>query len=384
MRIEGVRHTRHQTISEVLGIQPNMLLTADVFERARRRLSELPDQSFARLAVRPEADGFATVDVVVAERATIPRGAAEWVGAGVRAGVDRQVSAAVPGATGQGEVWSASWRWWSHRPGVTVGFAAPRPRGLPGVWRVEGSWQAETYAGAPARAPLVRESRTRGALTVSDWLTGDVRYALSAGLDSWHGDRKAASLGGSIERRLLRDRVSLSIDGSRWIPISEGRGFDAVGARLWARSSTDTRGWVYLGSIGTEHVSEAAPLALWPGAGDGHARAPLLRAHPLLNDGIISLGGSSAFGPTLAYGGVEAQRWFERPSVVRMGVGGFVDVARASRGAAPGSGQALVDLGAGLRIKVPGAAGVLRIDVARGLRDGATALTFGWLISSQG
>ena len=97
MRIDGVRHTRHQTISEILGIQPNMLLTADVFERARRRLSELPDQSFARLAVRPEADGFATVDVVVAERATIPRGAAEWLGAGVRAGVDRQVSVAVPG-----------------------------------------------------------------------------------------------------------------------------------------------------------------------------------------------------------------------------------------------------------------------------------------------
>jgi hypothetical protein len=295
--------------------------------------------------------------------------------------------------TGQGEVWSASWRWWNHRPGVTVGFAAPRPRGLPGVWRVEGSWQAETYAGA-ANAPvsIVRESRTRGALTVSDWLSGSVRYTLTAGVDSWNGDRKTASVDGSIERRLMRDRVSLSINGSRWIPIAEGRAFDSAAARLWARSSADTRGWVYLGSIGAERVGEAAPLALWPGAGDGHARTPLLRAHPLLNDGIISLDGSSAFGRTLAYGGVEAQRWFERPSVIRMGVGGFIDVARASRRAGPSGAQAidsnaaaplgtpvLADVGAGLRIKIPGTAGILRFDVARGLRDGASALTVGWL-----
>jgi hypothetical protein len=380
VRIDGVRHTRHQTISEALGIQPNMLLKADAFERARRRLNELPDQSTARLAVRPEADGFATVDVVVAERATIPRGRAEWLGAAVGAGVDRQISVAVPGVTGQGEVWSASWRWWNHRPGVTVGFAAPRPRGLPGVWRVEGSWQAETYADASfAPASLVRESRTRAALTMSDWVSGSVRYALIAGLDSWNGDRKAALLGGSIERRLWRDRVSLSIDGSRWMPIAEGRAFDSAGARLWARSSTDTRGWVYLGTIGTQRVSEAAPLGLWPGAGDGHARAPLLRAHPMLNDGIVSLAGSSAFGRTLAHGGVEAQRWFERPSVVRVGVGGFVDVARASRRAAPGVESAQVDLGAGVRVKVPGSARVLCVDFARGLRDGATALTVGWL-----
>jgi hypothetical protein len=394
MRIDGVRRTRHQTIAEALGIQPNMLLKADAFERARHRLGELPDQSSARLALRPEADGFATVNVVVAERAAIPRGGAEWLGASVRAGVDRQVSVAVPGVTGQGEVWSASWRWWSHRPGVTLGLAAPRLRGAPGVWRVEGSWQAETYADAPpASDALVRESRTRGALTVSDWLSGSVRYALTAGLDSWNVARrlqpnevdylKAASLGGSIERRLLRDRVSLSIEGSRWIPIADGRAFDAVAARLWARSSTDTRGWVYLATVGTEHVSEAAPLGLWPGAGDGHARAPLLRAHPLLIDGIVSLAGSSVFGRALAYGGVEAQRWFERPSVLRVGLGGFVDAAHTSRRAAPGVESAHIDLGAGLRVKVPGSAGVLRVDVARGLRDGATALTVGWLFQTS-
>jgi outer membrane translocation and assembly module TamA len=75
---------------------------------------------------------------------------------------------------------------------------------------------------------------------------------------------------------------------------------------------------------------------------------------------------------------VEAQRWFDKPSLVRIAAAGFVDTARASRRAAPGSDGAQVDAGAGLRFKVPGAGGVLRVDIAHGLRDGADALTIGW------
>jgi hypothetical protein len=32
----------------------------------------------------------------------------------------------------------------------------------------------------------------------------------------------------------------------------------------------------------------------------------------------------------------------------------------------------------GVRLRIPGAAGVLRADVAHGVRDGANAVTFGW------
>jgi hypothetical protein len=38
-----------------------------------------------------------------------------------------------------------------------------------------------------------------------------------------------------------------------------------------------------------------------------------------------------------------------------------------------------VDAGFGLRIKIPGTPGMLRADVAHGIRDGANALTIGWL-----
>ena len=79
VRIDGLHHTRYQTLADIIGIQPNTLLTAERFERARRRLKDLPDQVIARLAVRPESDGFATIDVVVAELSPLPRGAVEWM-----------------------------------------------------------------------------------------------------------------------------------------------------------------------------------------------------------------------------------------------------------------------------------------------------------------
>lgn len=377
VRIDGLHHVRYQAIAELLAMAPNSLLTADRYARARRRLSELPDRAAARLSVKPEADGFATVDVVVVELAAMPRGAVEWAGLAARTAANQEIDATIPGVSGQGEVWSAGWRWWSNRPGVSVGFAAPRPRALPGVWRFDGAWQSDTYAGA-AGSRIV-ESRTHGGLTISDWITGHVRYAMSTSLDAWSGGRKAASIGGSLERVAFNDRLSLSIDATQWAPMTGGDAFHSAGVRASVRSSQGTQGWVARGAIGLERVSDAAPLALWPGAGEGQVRAPLLRAHPLLADGIVDLTNGAAFGRTLTFGSGEIQRWFDRPSIARVGIAGFGDVARATRQANGGGTPVFVDAGAGLRIKIPGMPGVLRADLAHGLRDGANALTFGWL-----
>ena len=378
VRIEGLHHPRYQAITDALEIRGNQLLTADAFERARRRLGELPDQSTARLAVRPEADGFATVDVVVAERAALPTGVAAWSATAAGALVDREVAVAVPGFTGQGDVWSASWRWWSNRPAVSVGFTTPGVHGLPGVWHVEGSWQSDAYSFAPqdGAGVLTRESRAHGAVTMSDWLSGSLRYSVTAGFDSWNDVSKAIATGGSLEQRLFGDRVSLTGDATRWTPVAGGAPFLAAGAGALLRSSTDTRGWVVRGTAGAQRVSDRAPLGLWPGAGDGHAREPLLRAHPLLTDGIVDLS-DSVFGRTLTDGGVEVQRWLERPALVHVAIAGFADAAGASRQIASVNVPAQLDLGVGLRLKIPGSAGVLRVDIARGVRDGANALTFG-------
>jgi hypothetical protein len=99
----------------------------------------------------------------------------------------------------------------------------------------------------------------------------------------------------------------------------------------------------------------------------------------LLSDGVVDLSAPSVFGRTLTFAGAELQRWFERPAIVSVGWAGFVDAARASRRADVGGAAAQVDLGTGLRIRIPGTRGVLRADVAHGLRDGADAFTIGWL-----
>jgi Peptidase C39 family len=377
VRIGGLHHTRYQAVGEVMAIQPNMLLTAELFERARRRLAEMPDHAVTRLAVKPETDGFATVDVVVLELAAVPHGSLEWTGAVARAVVNREIDVSAPGVTGEGEVWSASWRWWNNRPAVGVGFAAPRPHGLPGVWRFEGAWQSDTFGGG--QGSTIVESTTHGGLSVSDWLPHSLRYTVSTGVDAWSGGRKAASIGAGLRHEAFNDRLTLSIDATQWAPLAGGSAFRSVAAGASARSSAGTSGWVTRGAIGVQSVSDNAPLALWPGAGEGQVRTPLLRAHPLLSDGIVDLTSSSAFGRTLVFGSAEVQRWLEKPALVRFGLAGFTDVARASRQALNGGTPVQVDVGAGLRIKIPGTPGVLRADVAHGLRDGANALTFGWL-----
>ena len=394
VNVEGLRRSRYQTVTDALGLEPPAVLTADEFLRARRRLDELPTRSSARIALKPEDDGFASVDVVIVEQPGRPRGFAEWVGAAVRTAVDREIGVAEPGFTGQGELWSASWRWWSNRPRVAVGFAAPRVGGLPGVWRVEGSWEVETYGAGGAR--FARESRAHGGLTVSDWLTGSVRYSLGAGFDAWDTGVRAASVGASLEKRWLDDHVALRGTATTWLPIAArtttpiitplaapgssalSTHFSALSARASVQSTGSAHVWRYQVASGAEQVSDAAPLTLWPGAGEGLARAPLLRAHPLLDNGIVDTGAASVFGRSVQYGTVELQRWFERPAIVKLGLAGFADLARATRTAIPGETVGQTDLGAGLRVRLPGAEHTLRIDLAHGLRDGANALTIGW------
>lgn len=380
LRIEGLHHARYETIAAVVAVRTNAMLTPEAFALAERRVNALPDRSSARLTLRPDTDGFATLDAVIAERATVPRGARSWAGLGLQAAVDREATVSLPGFTGQGDVWSATWRWWEHRPRVALGLAAPRVAGLPGVWRVDASWEQETYGVGSIEAPvLVTQSHTHGGLAVSDWLTSNLRYSVGGGFDAWDSNRKAGSIGASLERRLLADRVSLAADATTWLPVGGGAAFHAVGARLIAQSPMQSRNLAYATGLGIERVSDDAPLGLWPGAGDGHARTPLLRAHPLLDAGIIDATTRSAFGRTLTYGNAEVQRWLDRPALIRMGVAAFADAAVARRGGADARGSSNVDVGAGVRLKLPARDRVLRIDLAHGVADGANALTIGWL-----
>ena len=388
VRIQGLERTRYSVVADALDLRSSTLLTHERFLRAERRLSELPDYTSARISFSPRSDGFASVDVAVAERRRRPRGRIEWAAAGTQVALDRELELTVPGWRGQGDLWTGSWRWWDHRPRVAFSFATPHVGTLPGVWRVEGNWEAQTYGlgGGGAAAPTVREERAHGGVAVSDWLNGNLRYELSVGFDSWNSVRRTASVGALLDRRWASDRLSMVADATVGLPLTTGRGFRSAGLRVTFRSSPggpwpplsgDTARQV--GSLiltgGIDAVSAAAPLALRPGAGEGRARSPLLRAHPLLVDGVIS---GPMFGERLAYASAEMQRWFARPSLVRIGVAAFTDVARVWRPLSSPGDPLQVDAGLGLRLRVPGQQGILRVDFGHGLLDGADALTLGW------
>jgi len=370
--ISGLRRTRYALVAQALALEPNTLLTADRLRLAERRLDQLPDRSSARIDYRPGEDGFARVDVAVAERPSPLDSPVALVPLALDAAVNREIAINVPGAAGQGALWTGSWRFWQNRPRAALELAAPRVGRIGGVWRVEASWEAQTYRLSPASP--VREEQLHGALAVANWLAPDWRYEVAAGADSWDRSRRSASLAGTLERRLAGDRVSMSASAAHWFPLSGGAAIDRGDLSASFRSSPNARGLVTRLDAGIDAVSAGAPLALWSGAGAGQARAPLLRAHPLLDDGIVD---GAVFGRELAYGNAELDRWFDRPRLARVGVAGFVDSARAAGGTATPAPLQL-DAGLGLRLRIPGSASTLRVDYARGLRDGANALTIAW------
>jgi hypothetical protein len=118
-----------------------------------------------------------------------------------------------------------------------------------------------------------------------------------------------------------------------------------------------------------------APFALWHGAGTGPRADALLRAHPVLDGGRVD---RAVFGRRLLHAGVEWRRWLAPVRrVARIAPAIFIDAGRALDGAPFSDPRAHVDVGAGIRFVLPGA-GVVGIDLGRGLRDGEMALSIGW------
>ena len=381
--IDGLARARYALVAEALSLEPNTLLTDERFRAAQRRLEQLPDRSNSRIGFRPEPDGFAVVDVVIVEQQTRPKGIAEWVVAAGSTYANQELTATIPGGAGQGSLWTASWRWWANRPRLGLEFAAPQVHGLPGTFRVDAFWAAQTFAEASSvstGAP-VREDQLHGGLRWSNWIDSRWRYELSVGADAWgNGNEandvgRAVSVGAMLEPHFFNDRLIASASIERWMPLSSAEAFHSMSAGAAFRSSRAPRGFVEMADVGAETASDAAPLSIWPGAGDGHARVFLLRAHPLLHNGIID---GPVFGREIVYGNAQVERWLEG-KLSGLAVATFVDTARASGRFfnVPGT-PFQVDAGGGLRFRVPFELGTFRVDYAHGIRDGEDAMTWGW------
>jgi hypothetical protein len=140
-----------------------------------------------------------------------------------------------------------------------------------------------------------------------------------------------------------------------------------------ARSSAERIGFVGTGDAGAGFVSRRAPADTWLGGDVGSVRPTLLRAHPIVfSDGAMR---TSRLGRELLHASVEAQHWWSTSlSLVHIGGAAFVDTARTQH-RLDGSTRGDVDVGGGARFTAAGLPGILRVDLAHGLRDGRNALS---------
>jgi hypothetical protein len=269
--------------------------------------------------------------------------------------------------SGGGDVVDVAWRWWEHRPRIGASYSAPGPGG---IWTIDAFRETQTFNSTTR----FEETRTSISAGVGNWVTSRLRVAGAAGMDRWQDRGRTLSAAGRIQFWPVIDRLQLEAGVRGWRGSPDR--FATADVRAQWRSNAASSGTVWIAGGGYQAANGAAPASLWPGGDTGHARDVLLRAHPLLDHGII---GRGVFGRRIAFASGEMQRWIQskRLRFVRVAPAAFVDLARATRGL-PGADMRLhVDAGAGVRILLPGF-GVLRADVGRGLRDGRTALSVGW------
>jgi hypothetical protein len=368
--IQGLGRTRYGVIADAIDVPLRTVLTPEAMRRAERRVRDIPAVASARVSYHPLENGRAQIDASVVERAPAPTGYVSWAGMGFDALANRQVSMSFNSLSGGGESAGVAWRWWEHRPSISGFIAAPAPRAIGGgTWRLDASRATETFGFS-----RTVQTRVRVGLTVGNWLTDRTRLTGGAALERWNDRGEDVALAVGVEHWRLHDRLRLAAD----VTQAAGDSYATAAVTAAARTKATLSGLLVTGIAGYGVASTGAPPSVWPGADTGHARDVLLRAHPLLEDGVIS---GAAFGRQLLFGTAEAQWWrLLRRVPVRVAPAVFVDVARASRGFEVNQIQDVptyVDIGAGVRIAVPGS-GIMRIDVAHGVRGGGTVLSAGW------
>lgn len=361
VQFDGLTHTRHRVVEELVGVDRGDRLTPESFERSRRRLTELPSAASTRLTYVPAGSGLVELRGAVAERPLLPHSPIDLAAAGATAAVAREVGVSLGSLTGGGERITLAWRFWPGRPRIGVDATAPAPWG--GTWAIDADAERQPFD----RAGIARTERRTARVTVANWVTGRLRLQAGGGIEARDGDRRLGVVDGTGTFVTPADRLEAGASiGGR---LGDG-GFTLGRVDLSGWSRREPRGTVVMVRGTLRTVSRASPLDLW-GAGDtGHARDTLLRAHPVLDAGRLVV---ERLGRTLVSTTFEAQRW--RPvAIANVAAAIFIDTARTMQ-RLDAAAITDVDLGIGARLTVPLMPGMFRLDLAHGLRDGDTALS---------
>ena len=374
MKLGGAKRLRYATVAARLDLPPGRLITPAAFRRARHRLGDVPAVAAFRLDLRPRAGGVAETEVVVLERPLFDASPLGAVTTAARALVHGEAAIEVGNATGNGEMWTANWRWRTARRRLALLLAIPAGGSRAGLWQVEASRAEQAYATpTPDHATArVREERHRVGLSLGNWITADLRVDAGIALDTWDGCGTWVSFGGGARAMSAHDRVAIEATVATWRSTGDGDGFTAADLSAAWRPSDFDKASAWVVAVGLSGATGEAPRDLWNGAGTGEGRAPLLRAHPLLRDGVLD---GRVFGRRLGHASLEHQWWPWRFGPLRCGWAVFIDAAGAGLTGRDQPYQWQADGGAGLRVRLPGRAGFWRIDVAHGFVDGELAVS---------
>ncbi|MFQ5529022.1 MAG: C39 family peptidase, partial [Gemmatimonadota bacterium] len=374
IRIIGLRETNQRPMVRMLGLRGGELLTTSSLLLADRRLADLPAVAASRVTFAPTGGGRADVVAGVAERTGLPTTIMPLAAAGLRTAIRREVSLTAVSPLGQGETWSVAWRWWESRPRVAFRFAGPADLGPPAVWTLDATWDRESFGPGVADPVLTVDERTGAVLGYSIWLGPWLRARVRIGGENWVGRGGVARSGVGVDIRPAGDRLGFAAQADAWLADGGDPGFGRLTLDAAWTSRAVLDGLVLTMRAGFESVDSNAPAMLWPGAGLGFARSTLLRAHPLLDDGVVT---GRAFDRHLTAGGAEIVYWRPIGAGVRVGGAGFVDVARTW---GQRQGESFADAGIGLRLGTSAREAVLRVDVAADLNTDEFAVSAGWWI----
>jgi tetratricopeptide (TPR) repeat protein len=362
VQVVGLARTRADIATAAIGLRPRDPLTLEALRIAERRVEQLPTVGGGRLIYEPTKAGRADVVASLDERRLVEPALILALRLGAELLGKREARVRINSPTGRGEAVEFGGRFRSGRPAARVSLEIPRPGGVPGVVSLIALWDRQTYEGAARTSSQIVETRRRGAVTWSNWWTSSLRVEVGAGAERFDGRGTFASLRGGAERRFFADRAALVVDGAGWTGAGEAKGFAEFGGTAAFRTAVRPRRWTWSARFDARRVTSVAPLALWPSAGTGANRALLLRGSPLVEDGIVT---GEAFGRGLLHATVETELRVADRALARLGVAAFADWAKPfDTIVAPGSGNNLFAVGAGLRIRTAGAT-AFRFDVAR-------------------
>jgi hypothetical protein len=375
--VTGSHTVRFQRLATAVAVPPGTTLTRARLALAQRRLADMPTLRQAHVTYRPVEGGRVELQAAVQERPTMDP---LWrlAAAGVIGGVAQEtvrLELAIP--NGDGELWSAEWRWAAAHPRAAVRFDKPTRLGVPGVLGIEGGWERVRVARGTGGESVVEDEWRSAGIGFGGWLTTGVRPSAKLGIERWSGERNYLTLAAGASFRALGDRLRSTVTVVQATALSEHRSYLRGSVQSTWASSLGLGGVVWSARVGGDWTSKDAPVGALPYVGGNLGGAIPLRAEPSPQRDWLA---ARTTGHVILHAGsgadVSVYRW--GPVVFAAGV--FLDGARVV--ASPDDSvddRLYLDGGVGMRVGLAEAeTSVVRIDVARGLLDGrGTTLTVG-------